>query len=321
MSTTSETVVVTPDVAENWLAHNLYERQRRLSEFQVQRLSREMEKRRFTEGTPIHFAVLRGRELLINGQHTLTAVSRSGIPQVLTIVRNVTQSDDEVAALYSRHDRHRGRTTHDGFVAMGLGDKYELSASEVNAFSSGLRLLVNGFRKVTTSDDPELYGSTETMAGHMDQWQEIGRQYFEAVRDAGRGLVGAYRRSAVVAIGLATFTSDKPVEDVAEFWRTAAKNSDLMNDDPRAVLSTFLLSNTVSARQPAAYMRYVARCWNSHYEGKQIKLLRAGDHGKIGVTIAGTDYKAWRKQDVKRQERADAAQLVMFTVDEERPTL
>lgn len=54
----SEALIVTPCMAEDWLGHAVYEKQRRRAEWHVRRLAVEMERGRFIKGTQIHFGVL-----------------------------------------------------------------------------------------------------------------------------------------------------------------------------------------------------------------------------------------------------------------------
>jgi hypothetical protein len=149
----SKTEAVTPTIAEDWLANAVYERQRKMQPWQVKRLANEMEKGRFIEGTTIHFGILDGKPKLVNGQHTLAAIAKSGIPIRLTILRTPVDSEDELGMLYGRHDRGRGRTPSDAFLGMNLAGKLDLATFEVNALGPAIKWVMTGFRTVRKNNN------------------------------------------------------------------------------------------------------------------------------------------------------------------------
>ncbi len=286
----SKTETVTPAIAEDWLANATYERQRKMQPWQVKRLATEMEKGRFIEGVMIHFGVLDGKPKLVNGQHTLAAIAKSGIPIRLTILRTPVDNEDELGQLYGRHDRGRGRTPSDAFLGMNLSGKLELHTQEVNAFAPSLRWVLTRFRHPKVTGDIEIATSLDFLADEMEVWAGTARQYFGLVREANTGLKGAYRRMPVVAIGLAT-VHHQPVK-AREFWLGAANDDSLTKHDPRHMLNAFLRQKTNSKGDPLTYMRTVAACWNRYFENGELQKLRPSGLGKIGITIKGTPFKA-----------------------------
>lgn len=290
----SETAIVTPAMADSWLNHNLYERQRRRAEWHVNRLAIEIEKGRFIAGTQIHFGVLEGKLKLVNGQHTLAAIVEAGIATELTVLKTPVEDEAELGQLYSRHDRHRSRTPHDAFLGMGLSGELDLAELEVNSFGSGLKWVLGGFRRPSVHNDVEIASSLDHLAHEMREWGEVARKYFECVREAKHGMKAAFRRAPVVAVGLVTMKHQE--EKARRFWGGAAEQDGLTRHDPRAALNDFLRSNTSGHGDPIRYIRHVAGAWNKHYENGELQFLRPGDTGKIGVTIRGTPYKAWKRK-------------------------
>lgn len=287
----SELVTVTPQMAEQWLSHANYERQRKRAEWHVNRLAGEMEKGRFVAGTQIHFCLLGGKLKLVNGQHTLAAIARSGIPITLNVLHTQVESEAELGQLYGRHDRHRSRTPHDAFLGMGLAAELELSEQEVNAFASGLKWVLANFRRYSVHHgDVEISTSLDFLAEHMRDYASYARRYFEFVREARHGMKGAFKRSPVVAVGLVTIKHQP--DKAKDFWSGCADDDALVRLDPRRALNVFLSKNTSGHGDPVQYIRHVAGAWNKFYESGTLQLLRPGDSGKIGVTIKGTPYKA-----------------------------
>ncbi len=288
--TQSKVVLVTPAMAENWLMHSLFERQRKIASWQVLRLSIEMQNGRFIAGTQIHFGVLDGKNKLLNGQHTLAAIVKFGKPVELTILSTTVENVDHLGLLYGRHDRHRGRTPHDAFAGMALAEKLELSEPEINSFATGLRHVVNDFRRLSVTTNVEIATSPDYLSAKMEEWSKVARCYFDAVRDARIGLKAAFRRGPVVAIGLATFKHQE--EKAKEFWCGAASDDGLLKYDPRRVLNNFLLANSSSHGDVLTYMRNIAGAWNHFFQQEELQFLRPSGMGKLGVTILGTPYKA-----------------------------
>ncbi len=296
----SETVTVTPRMAENWLATSVYERQRKRSEWHVKRLTLEIEKDRFLLGTQIHFGVLNGKPKLVNGQHTLAAIAQSGKAIRLTVLSTPVESEDELGQLYGRHDRHKGRTPSDAFLGMAMADKLELHTQEVNAFAPGLRWVLNNFRHPKASGDIEIATSLDYLAHEMEGWAPVARQYFGLVREANTGLKGSYRRMPVVAVGLAT-VKHQPLK-ARDFWLGAANDDSLTKHDPRHMLNAFLRKKTNSKGDPLTYMRTVAACWNRFFENGELQVLRPSGLGKIGITLKGTPFKTVDRFDGREDE-------------------
>lgn len=286
-----ELVLVTPEMAEDWLSHAIYERQRRRADWHVKRLANEIELGRFVPGTQIHFANLDGRRKLVNGQHTLAAIAASGIPVQLSVLSTPVETEKEIGELYGRHDRHRGRTPHDAFLGMKLADELEMEEREVNALGAAVKYVENGFRRVSVTRCPER-ASLDWLADRMKAWAPHARDYFDCVRDARASMKAAYRRAPVVAVGLVTIASERSRQKGLDFWTGAASDDGLTKNDPRRSLNDYLARNSSGHGDPVIYMRNVAACWNKFYEGGELQFVRPGDGGKYGVTIRGTKYKA-----------------------------
>lgn len=301
----SETTIVTPKMAEDWLAHAMWERQRTRKEWHVERLATEILKGRFIAGTTIHFGILRGALKLINGQHCLAAIVKSAVPVTLTVLYTPVETDDELGQLYGRHDRHRGRTPHDVFFGMGLSERLELSEPETNAFGRAIKHILADFRRLSVNTDAEISMSLDHAAENMEEWAPVARTYFEIAREARVGMKAAYRRAPVVAIALVTL-KEQP-EKATAFWTGAVNDDQLHKHDPRRALNNFLVGSTSGFGSPVTYMRNVAKCWNRFFDNGEIQILRPDDHGKIGVTVKGTKYKAESASKVKgRAAKADA---------------
>jgi hypothetical protein len=304
---TVEMLVVTPAIADTYLRHSVYERQRNRAEWHVSRLAHEISEGRFIAGTQIHFGVIKGREYLVNGQHTLAGIVRSGNALTLSILRTPCDGFDELGQLYGRHDRHRGRTPHDGFLGMGLANELNMSEAEINSFGSGLKYVLMDFRRVSVTVNSEIAMSLDFLADRMREWAPAAGLYYDHTRDARHGMKGTFRRAPVVGVGIATFKY-QPVK-AAEFWGGAAADDGLYRTDPRRALNSFLASQTTMHGDPLNYMRTVGSAWNKFFEGGEAQFLRPIDVGKSGLTLRGTPYKAVSRKGrpAVAVEKAEAA--------------
>lgn len=288
---TVEMVEVTPQMAQGWLETALYDRQRSQRAWHAAELAIEMERGRFTAGTQIHFAVLDGKEELLNGQHTLGAIVRSGKAQQLSILRTPVASEEEVGELYGRHDRHLVRTRKDVFAARGMSESTGLPQTELSAFAAGVRIVAAGFAPLNVYGNPELSRSLDRLSEVCLDWAEAGRLYFTALDGAQARLSRMMRRAAVVAVGLATFNEPELRDKAQAFWRGTAQDDGLRQGDPRKTLIKFLDANDTAGLRDA-YSGFVASAWNAFFEGRNISALRQTDADRIGLTILGTRFKA-----------------------------
>ena len=71
--------VITPEVARTILTQERYERQRPLDQSVVQEYALAMLNGEFRQGTLISFCIYKRQRYLVNGQHTLEAICRSGV--------------------------------------------------------------------------------------------------------------------------------------------------------------------------------------------------------------------------------------------------
>lgn len=301
---TSELRTVTPEQATVWLKEANYERQRRVAPWQVERLSIEMQRGRFVAGTQIHFGVLNGCWRLVNGQHTLGAIVKSGIATPLTVLVTPVADDAELGGLYMRHDRHRARTPHDAFASLGLAATIGLGERQTSAFARGLKVVLNDFRRVGVHADVELATSLDWLADRMIKWAPVAQKYFTAINPAAPAMKHRFERVPVLAIGLATFRNAEAKAEI--FWRTAAEDDGLRRNDPRKAMLNVMIAKTAKAGDPLLYVKTIAGLWNAFMEGRRVTNVRPIDITKVGVTLLGTHHRA---RPPYRQSTSAAAPL------------
>ena len=118
--------VVTPAAARKIIENEMYQRQRPLRQGHVAELAHHMEHGSFIDNTTITFALLDGKSYLVNGQHTINAIVKSGCSVTLNIQEYSCRNEDEIDSLYARQDKHYKRTEGDSFHSLGLVEKWEI---------------------------------------------------------------------------------------------------------------------------------------------------------------------------------------------------
>lgn len=252
----SENVVVTPELAQKWLAERSYAGQRRRRDAHVKFLAEEMERGRFLQGTPIAFAVLPdGNKKSLNGQHTLAAIALCGKSQVLTELLIPCRDENEVAEAYGRFDVNLKRTISDLFAARGLANELGFTSTQLNAVGAAVKMIHNRFRSVKRDgtvhpDDLFLWIREYTDAAHM---------YLEVSAGMPSEIAKAVFRASTFSVALVTFRFSRRVygEKVDEFWRQSVFDDGLKSGDPRKVANRHLLHTYIHGGGMAAGARNV----------------------------------------------------------------
>lgn len=198
-----------------------YQRQRKLDERHVAFLANEMEQGRFMQGTKVHACTLPNRQqCLINGQHTVSAILKSGIPQLLTVQITRCKDEEEVAVCYAREDVNKRRTPSDLYSALGADQRLGVSRTVATRLCQAV-----GFLYGTMFDGPKKM-SAETVV-------EIAEAMKEAIQEYVEWFGGMPPQAAPLnALGLITSANAK----APEFWKKYQSNDGLKKDDPARAL-------------------------------------------------------------------------------------
>lgn len=126
---TTHQVMFTPIKAGSDLASHNYIGQRSIRKQHVNYLAHEILEGRFRPGTAIAFCrTPEGKQHLVNGQHTLSAIVRAGRNIVLTVEQYFCKNMQEVAAIFATYDRQRTRSPSDIYSAYGLPQGWGFAA-------------------------------------------------------------------------------------------------------------------------------------------------------------------------------------------------
>lgn len=284
---TAGVVRITPETARLHIANEIFAGQRQISETHVEFLADTMRKKQFNGGSSIQFA--RCDEtgwVVVDGQQRLHAIVRSGIPQDIVVVRHECGSVRDLAGLYARIDRGRGRSVIDAMRALGLLDgETSLSQTELKHFSQAAVLLRRDMTSAAISGSTYDAKSAEARHDEMSKWSQPATLYFAHTRGAAERKL--FDRREVVAIGIVTF-ADAP-KLAAEFWGGAAKDDGLRASDPRKkMLET--MRKTPASRTGIGYLgNAVSACWNAYVEGRDLSKVIVRDP-RADVALIATRY-------------------------------
>jgi len=261
MQITVETI--TPETAASILAKNLSNRP--ISGRHVDFLTAQIKGGYFLE-TGDSIKISKEGEL-IDGQHRLSAVVRSGVPIVCAIARDVDRSVFEVL------DTGRARSSSDVLAVSGFRNANNLAAAArfILLHKAGLnsRAAQGDVSDAIQSDFQSNKKVLDFVEANADAIQEAVS--FAAV---------AYKKCRFVATSeYAAYYyifSEKSKEDARFFWEKFASGSNLDEKSPILLLRRALERNVTSHVKLTQYSKkyYIVRAWNAFREKRSLGVLQ-----------------------------------------------
>lgn len=280
-----ETTVVTPDLAQHWLAAYPYQGQRPVRNHRVTELATYMARGEF-EVSEIVIAHVGDHGYLVNGQHRLHAVVESGMPQRMVLIRRILPDLDAVARVYATFDRPMKRSDADGFRASGLAADVGLTDRQVGKLSAIAAFVDAGFLRHVQAATYALR-SVSRRSELVREWAPEARLYFDAISSAPRGVHQRLEGASVASVGIVTYRYQQESADA--FWPVVAAGVGLEKDSPAYTLLRYLIDNIVMSSTMNRYTRAVAAAWNAHYADRTLSLIKVFDPASPMV-IRGTPY-------------------------------
>lgn len=278
-------MVVTPELAHDWLIDRAYPRQRPLSPTHVRFLMDVMRRGEFQSGE-VQFRRLDGKLFLVDGQHRLTAIDRTRLAQPMRVYTMDVSSEEEIARDYVRLDRNKQRNLADSYTAFNLEGQLRLGRNDVTRLGAAVQVIGRDF---STHHGHEYQSrALEQRVAAMQGWASEARSWFASIQGAQVGLNMTLRQAAVMSVGLVTL---RHVPDRARgFWREVALNEGLRAGQPARALVSFLLQTGRYGRpHEGTVERAVSKCWNAYYQGRELSMVQAGDPSRP-IKILGTPY-------------------------------
>lgn len=279
--------IVNAEFAKHLLKSCEYPRQRALSDIHVGEIAAEMDKGWYVQGTPLRFAALPGGRLwLLNGQHSLSGVVKTGMPCEFVFVFHRCENEEEANHIYSVIDINKQRTWTDMFRAYALDKELGMNTVWTNAYAGACRLLQTNFDFRAKPRDYEMLRSRELQVRIFRDYANYGVMFSEAV-GGWRGMNSPFRRSGVMAIGMETLKHERT--RALEFWQGIYADDGLRRDDPRKALLNYLRDIEARSTQDRRLITSAtAIAWGAWLSGEKIINLYPTTSSRI--VISGTPW-------------------------------
>lgn len=241
--------LVTPDMAETWLGHNVNNRSVRKSG--VNALARDMESDAFMEnGDAICFDVDGN---LIDGQHRLMARVQSSTTGWMLVVRNLAP------AVQDTKDDGKKRTMADTFAFHGIENNSAAAAvtRRVILWQNGIRANSGGNYVPTKAEQNELWRTDPTLRSAVEATVTMGRR--------------ALLPPSIVGLTWWLF-SNISVEDCTAFWYGVSTGANLEPGSPILLLRERVTKAIGEpGRIPESHLlAWTIKAWNLWRQGRTL---------------------------------------------------
>jgi len=271
-----ETKIVTPAWAADVIENDLFSRQRNKSRNHIVFLAETMARGEFDGGAPLRFGRFNGRMYLIDGQHRLNAVIEHGEPAEFVVVTTQCEDADDLARLYARIDRGRGRSIADALKALGTFENAPISATNIQMVLACAPLFAVNLTARNIVGAAYASKSAEGRAAIMEPWLPAAAEFFSAISGAKTEIGKTLQRREVIACAIATF-ADAPKKMAHDFWAGIAGDDGLVQGDPRKQALEFC-RRTKSSHHGIGHLAHgVAVCWNAWARGDAMKIVKVMD--------------------------------------------
>jgi hypothetical protein len=283
LATTVETI--TPEIAETWLGLYPYVHQRALSEGHVLRIMRALARKEFV-ATSIDFASAPEGTFLLNGQHRLHAIARSGVSVLTPLTVRWHDTIQSVHDQYSKIDIGKMRQGREAPLwLLSFGDMVQDSVVSRNLYAA-MGLLAMGFTQL----QPKTAGLSVTVEDRVEIASERKQgilRYLEIFEKAGPGVRHHLRNTGVLAVGIVTLC-EQP-EKAKRFWEEVALGTYETEKSGSWRLGQFFMERAKRRHESVENARAAARCWSAYYYDQSINDIRQLDRA-TPIFIAGCGY-------------------------------
>jgi len=255
----TEVRTVSPELAREWLDRK-NNKNRPLSRQSVAHLARAIER---GEWQLTHQGIAFDEDdVLIDGQHRLAAIEKSGTPVQMSVTYGVPR------AAFTVMDTGRKRTGRDALTLAG-----ETNSTHLAAALRGLHLFLN------QPDSAWSGGSALTTNDQLLMMLEQHPGMREAI-SRGIALNRAMKITVTAsAIGWYVTCRERPGVDQTEWFDKLVSGAGLDSGDPRLTLRNTMLGLAAGKRHRKSddsreHLHYYLKAWNAWVERREMKLLR-----------------------------------------------
>lgn len=261
------------ETAKTILTERNYENQRRLKSASIKQYVSDMKAGEWGEISIIRFgcSVENSRWRLTDGQHRLTAVISSGLPQTFKIEFDTFETEGDLKIAYGQMDRGAMRTDVD---AMRVYGKTQVGEGDYSRFVAAIKHIDYGFNASKISRFP-----VTKLRKLFVEWESsmIELSNLRADISVSKEVNEATRRSSTMAVFLYLIRYANDKNQAYEFIKAIYQDSGLISNDPRKhaveVLKGFYIqsssknrNNSIDGRQISCFL---IACWNLFSQGKK----------------------------------------------------
>jgi hypothetical protein len=272
--------VITPEIAQQWLASWNYEHQRPIRAYHVNNLAQEILQGRFREKTQINFCQLGGEFYLTNGQHTLSAIIKAQLPVLLSVIVLDVHSKQQIADDFTRHDTHLTRQLAVSLVAHEINKTLEVTATELNWIAAAVNYYAWMIKASSLKSSTQMTNDVK-----LNQILKYGALARDALRTYHEP--NAKRRDYMVkrtTLACAMHVYNWNPDACALFYGEISRDNGLLIGDPRKTLLDYMREtrsngggsiSTVKKSVPDHYYpKAHAQAFNAFVNRKQLKIIR-----------------------------------------------
>jgi hypothetical protein len=261
--------VITPENADKLLKACKWERlevleQRRVKDHHVRQLAKHMIGGTFEPGTQIHLMKYKGEVYIINGQHRLAAIVKSGVAIDLAIKYQEATEEVDLIRAYSQHDVGLPRSPSEIYHAHGLPKKFNLTGGEAQKIASAIRTIMIGFRNNVSKNDPvyaDTRDSSEIARLFEEKYGAPGVKFLTVTSKAEGALRAQLKSAGTMSVGIVSLI-EQP-EMAVKFWTAVAHPESLKGAHPCVQLANWLREHTARTVNHDVRARVVMAAWNA----------------------------------------------------------
>lgn len=255
---------VSPERAQQYLSCN-YMHNRPLRKYHVAFLANEMREGRFMSTAEIHLMYKNGEPVLVNGQHTCSAIVQYGKPVRVTVRKTLATEAGQIAMAYAfGHDTGLRRTFTDGVSAYNLEEQTGLTTREIADVATALRAIRVGFIKEGGKAYAIPQPSVVEIVDKIHEWAPYAKAFFDATRNRDKEISRLSTKRGALSVILVTFRYAP--EDAFLFWTGVFSPNGMVWEDARPMARRMLedsksRAGTAEKVSSARLSRQIARCW------------------------------------------------------------
>lgn len=293
----AQTMDVSPKTAI-WLRENChFPRQRDLRPNHIEELAFAMRNGTFGEGH-VFLAVypddpdhpLHGKMHILNGNHTLEAIKKSGKTVNATVTFQRMESEDKAGELYAKMDIHRPRNMRDAAKARAIEISFP---ARKEALYAAIGIILAGFTKNWSAN---VYAKSQDIRlERLLDYEEALVKLLECTK-RGHNRQGIVKRSSILAVALATMRHQP--KKAAEFWQGLSRDDGLAERDPRNALLRFWDKHKHRGNEDL-YVRATMIAWNFFFSGRMMRNIKPS---VSEIVLLGTP---WDNPDMVTQPKKE----------------